>query len=127
MAYSCSVGGVFCHGRGRGFESRSPRHSFQALAKNRQELIWSNLVHLDHCLSLPKYSFNKLALSLPFLWHSRLRIEIECDSAVCMTQQLLYNFHVLLWNCAERIQFCLYIVAARNTGKPRYHLGAGPR
>jgi hypothetical protein len=34
-----------CHGRGRGFESRRPRHSFQALEGNIQFPSWSNMVH----------------------------------------------------------------------------------
>lgn len=39
-------------GRGREFESRCPRHSFQTPAKNRQSPAWSVLVQLGHCLPL---------------------------------------------------------------------------
>jgi len=44
-----------CHGRGRGFESRRPRHSFQAVARNWQFRSWSNLVQLGQCLSFVEY------------------------------------------------------------------------
>src|SRR5271155_5584356 len=35
-----------CHGRGREFESRRPRHFFHALRRNRQKLSWSSLVQI---------------------------------------------------------------------------------
>ncbi len=62
-----------CHGRGRGFESRRPRHSFQALAESRQFSSWSNLVHLGQCLSLAKHSIHEFALRLPLLLQPRIR------------------------------------------------------
>ena len=37
---------VYCHGRGREFESRRPRHFFQALRRNRQKLSGSTLVQI---------------------------------------------------------------------------------
>ena len=39
-----------CHGRGRGFESRRPRHSFHALPRESAISSWSHLVQLRQCL-----------------------------------------------------------------------------
>ncbi len=36
-----------CHGRGREFESRRPRHFFQSLTRNWQKLSWSIMVQFQ--------------------------------------------------------------------------------
>src|SRR6266700_8362006 len=74
-----------CHGRGRGFESRRPRHSFQALARNWQFASWSNLVQLGQCFSLVEHHPNKFALCQPLVRHTRLSVKIERNATVRMT------------------------------------------
>src|SRR5580658_2985167 len=46
-----------CHGRGRGFESRRPRHSFQALARNWQFASWSSCAGTPPLLSTIRTSW----------------------------------------------------------------------
>jgi len=77
-----------CHSTGPGFESGCPRPSFEALARNRQEVT---LIHLNHRLRFPKYPVDQLALRLSLFWRSRLRRKVEGDRAVCMAQQLLHD------------------------------------
>ena len=47
-----------CHGRGREFESRRPRHSFQALGENEKFPPWSNMVQLSHCFAPIQHHFH---------------------------------------------------------------------
>jgi hypothetical protein len=74
-----------CHGRGRGFESRRPRHFFQSFAKNWQFASWSNLVQLGQCLSLVEHHPNKFALCQPLVRHTRLSVKIQRNATVRMT------------------------------------------
>ena len=74
-----------CHGRGRGFESRRPRHFFQSIARNWQFASWSNLVQLGQCLSLVEHHANKFALCQPLVRHTRLSVKVERNATVRMT------------------------------------------
>src|ERR1035437_10035393 len=74
-----------CHGRGREFESRRRRHSFQALARNWRFRSWSNLVQLGQCFSLVEHHPNKFAFCQPFVRHTRLSVKIQRDTTVRMT------------------------------------------
>ncbi len=75
-----------CHGRGRGFESRRPRHVFQALANIFDLPSWSNLVHLGQCPVSSQHAIHELALRQSLLLHADLRIRVERDATVRMTQ-----------------------------------------
>ena len=81
-----------CHGRGRGFESRRPRHSFQALARNWQFASWSNLVQLG--LFPPGLSTRRTGLLRASLLFG-LRKKIQRNATVGMTWELLYHIHFL--------------------------------
>jgi hypothetical protein len=85
-----------CHGRGREFESRRPRHSFQAVGRNTQFPPWSNMVQLDHCLRRLQHHFHHFALRKTFFRHPSLCIQIESNPAVGVTQQFLHDLHVLV-------------------------------
>src|SRR5580692_9844183 len=85
-----------CHGRGREFESRRPRHFLQALTRNRQKPSWSILVQIErngpknrslfgllgpilvhelsNCRLLVQHHPYHLALRQSFLRHPRLCI-----------------------------------------------------
>src|ERR1700674_1988467 len=83
-----------CHGRGRGFESRRPRHSFQALLKNRRLALGSKRVQLDRCRSSLKYLVHNSALRQTLLGHTSLCIQIESNAAVGMAKKFLHDFDV---------------------------------
>ena len=103
-----------CHGRGREFESRRPRHSFQALtgrapfsrghkkAQNRyREWILSkqSLRFLrffseqerDHCL-----------LRIAFFRCDRLRVSVECHANCRVAQQLLHDLQLRAGRSKQR-------------------------
>jgi len=85
-----------CHGRGRGFESRRPRHFSQALARNWRFASWSNLVQLGQCFSLVEHHPNNFALRQPLVRHTRLSVKIQRNATVRMTQELLHHLHFLV-------------------------------
>jgi hypothetical protein len=83
-----------CHGRGREFESRRPRHSFQSLAKNRHLALGSKRVQLDCCCFSFQYLLHNLALRQTLLRHTCVRIQGERDSAVRVSKKFLHHFHI---------------------------------